>query len=249
VFPWRAAESNGTLKNRKPTVEIAGIRKELTLMTQRQQASNPNRIGWSADRQAYELDRVGRKRPLDDDFPRRLAAKLDWLDAIIPGNKIALESKTGAVWYLLRPNSDVINNALERFAAMTKLTPGTRAFYRAEFRNVIFEVAQIARWVWGGRSSPIYLALYEGFSLLGAGPDPDIDLPRKWREGLTERQHELRAHSYKSWFSQARNRIAMVREALDPESNLTARRRKSTLERDPLIAEWLSLDTPAQAGA
>jgi hypothetical protein len=122
------------------------------------------------------------------------------------------------------------------FAERTSRKPGTRAYNSAEFRNVIYACGQGARAFNDGTKAPAIIALYEAFSAGGMGPHPDPDLPHKWREGLSEAEREERERGYRSWFSQLRNRVALVRKALNPRSALSPRRRESILGADPLIA-------------
>lgn len=177
----------------------------------------------------------------DSDVPpeiiERLAVELAWFESLLPGHKLPLRSVAAAVMQVMPPFDDWIPEDARRFAEKTRIKPDTRAYKRAEFRNVLYSMAKRARGWNGGKKGPYYLALYSMMSACGFGPHPDRKLIEKWRSGLTAEDHETRERTYKSWFNHLRNRMALVRRALDANSGMSARQRASTLKADPLIAE------------
>lgn len=175
--------------------------------------------------------------PAVDPILNRLAIELEWFDALLPGNRLPLKARAAAVMQVMPPFDYLIQADAQRFGSITRLKPGGRAYIRAEFRNVLYAMARRAREWNDGHKGPYYFALYSMLSACGFGPHSDAGLIAAWREGLGGAALEGRERRYKSWFNHLRNRIALARRALDMGADLSARRRASILNADPLIAE------------
>lgn len=167
----------------------------------------------------------------------RMAIELEWFDSLLPGHKLPLSARGAALMQVMPPFDDWIQEDARRFAEMTGLKPDTKAFRRAEFRNVVYSMARRARGWNNGRKGPYTFVLYSMLSACGFGPHADRELIEKWRRGLTVEQVEARQIGYRSWFNHLRNRISLVRKALDTASDLSVSRRTKILSDDPLIAE------------
>jgi hypothetical protein len=199
---------------------------------QRQQSGTGNRLGSTpACVQSAQRFKPGLERDI-------YFACL-WLDSLMPNNRLPAHVMAAAVAVLFPPINEEIDEAIACFANLTSLRPGTKRFYMAEFRNVLYYMSWWSRVLAGGCKTPVYLALYEALSSQEAGPHPDLDLPRKWREGMSPVERRERECGRKIWFNHLRNRVTLVREALDPNSSLDERARERILCTDPLIAECL----------
>jgi len=169
-----------------------------------------------------------------------------YVDGLIPKNRLSADAIGAAAAALLIGLRGMCSALCKRFAELTSLKPGTRAYNRAEFRNILYDLNQVARRLNQGAKAPALLPLYEALSSEGVGPHPAPDLPRKWREGMGKHDPHGREQRYKSWGSHLRNRIALVRKALDRRSALSQRQRASILGADPLIAIGLREHIPRQ---
>ena len=167
----------------------------------------------------------------------RLEIELAWFDDLLPGHRLPLCSRTAAVMQVMPPFDGWIQEDARRFAEKTRLKDGTQAYMRAEFRNVLYAMARRAREWNNGRKGPYYFVLYSMLSACGYGPHPDRELIQKWRSGLTAQELKTRERGYRLFFNHLRNRVCLVRKALDPESDLPASRRPRILSDDPLIAD------------
>jgi hypothetical protein len=176
----------------------------------------------------------------------RLQALMLAIDALMPGHHLSAGAIGAAASALEVGLGGFIAVLIQRFAEGTPLKPGTSAYNRAEFRNVVFVLHQLARTFNDGTKAPALVALYWFFSSAGVGPHPDRDLWRKKAAGFGAAELERFVLGYESWRSHLRNRMAQVRQALEPNNDLNARRRKSILGADPLIAMELQEDIPRQ---
>lgn len=167
-----------------------------------------------------------------------------FIDRLMPRNVLPARSKAAAAGILILLFNGLLAEMLATFGERTSLKRGTRAYFRAEFRNVIYACCQGARVFNEGAKAPVVLLLYEAFAAGGVGPHPDLDLAHKRFAGLNEAERDERERRFKSWFSHLRNRVAEVRRALDRQSGLSPRQRQAILGADPLIA--LELQRPVE---
>jgi hypothetical protein len=190
------------------------------------------------------------------------------IDGIIPKHQLGADTIGAAAAALQIGVNGLVEILCKRFAELTLLKPGTQAYNRAEFRNVLYALDQLAMILNNGRRAPARLAAYWLFSSAGVGPHPDLEFWRKLGVGMDAAERKERCRGYKVWSSHLRNRVALVRLALKPppaiwsmggrrrlaeivagasaRSALSQRQRASILGADPLIAMELREAIPHQ---
>jgi hypothetical protein len=166
----------------------------------------------------------------------RLLAMMLFVDDLMGAHRLGSRFIAAAAAVVNLIDTEIVQLLILRFAEMTSLKPGSSAYHRAEFRNVLYALQQVACVYNDGVKAPALLPLYEAFSSVGIGPHPDLDLSGKWREGMSEQERDERERRYKSWRSHLRNRVALVNKALNSHSDLSEPQRASILGADPLIA-------------
>ena len=176
----------------------------------------------------------------------RLLAMMFAVDGLMPKHRLTADAIGAAAAAMRLATSELLPVLLEKFARSTSITPGTAAYNRAEFRDAVYALYQLARIFNKGSRAPAELALYCFFSSAGVGPHPDRDLWRKLGAGMSLAERRECTRRYQSWRSHLRNRVALVRQAIDPRSVLSRQQRASILDADPLIAMELREDIPRQ---
>jgi hypothetical protein len=166
--------------------------------------------------------------------------KLAWaIDGMMPNHRLSEDTILAAATAVELAMRGYGKTLVQEFAARTTLKPGTIAYNRAEFRNVIYALYQWACAFNQGSRAPAQLALYWFYSSAGAGPHPDRDFWQKREAGIHEPKGQELDARVNAWKSHLRNRIVQVRKALNPGSDLSEQRRRSILGEDPLIADVL----------
>jgi hypothetical protein len=135
---------------------------------------------------------------------------------------------------------------VDEFARRTMFKPGTKAYDRAEFRNVIYALYEWACSLNDGSRAPALLALYFFYCSAGAGPHPDPNLWEKLSSGMTIQERAQKEREFNSWRCHLLNRILLVRRALKSDPRLSPAQHKSILDADPLIADLLQERIPSQ---
>ncbi len=189
---------------------------------------------------------LGGKEPDWNNEEGRLLALMFAIDGIIPKHQLGADTIGAAAAALQIGVNGLVEILCKRFAELTLLKPGTQAYNRAEFRNVLYALDQLAMILNNGRRAPARLAAYWLFSSAGVGPHPDLEFWRKLGVGMDAAERKERARGYQVWSSHLRNRVALVRLALKPRSALSQRQRASILGADPLIAMELREAIPHQ---
>jgi hypothetical protein len=168
------------------------------------------------------------------------------VDGIMPTHRLSADAIGAAAAAVQAAAEGLLPLLMQRFAEETSLRPGTPAYNRAEFRNVVYALYQLARALNEGSRAPALLALYWFFSSAGVGPHPERDYWHKLGAGMTSAERREREREYHTWESNLRNRIALISHALDPTSGLSRARREKILSADPLIASELRETIPRQ---
>jgi len=179
----------------------------------------------------------------------KLLATMLAIDGLMPRHRLSpntIGAAAVAVRVLINGGRDALTQC---FAEMTTLKPDRIAYKRAEFRNVLYALHRHVRKLLHARRAPALFVLYEFLSAAGAGPHPDPELPRKWRDGMPRAERDQRERQYKSWANHLRNRICLVKRAIDPRSDMSERQRRSVVGADPLIARDCMAESPRQTAA
>jgi len=173
--------------------------------------------------------------------------QLAWaIDSLMPKHRLSEQAIGAAAAAVEMAINEYGNVLIEEFARRTKLRPGTKAYNRAEFCNVIYALSQWAYAFNAGKRAPAFLAPYYFYSSAGAGPHPDPEIWQKLSRGISREERAEAEGRFRSWRSHLRNRIALVKKALAQHPSLSKRRRKSILGADPLIADLVTANIPAR---
>jgi hypothetical protein len=232
-------------KKKAAAWRASGLDAEAALMSS-QPHDRSQRTNARARAQAIPIE-VARRDALDLKAAEgRLLALMFGLDGIMPTHRLSADAIGAAAAVVQGATEGLLPLLVQRFAEGTSLTPGTPTYNRAEFRNVVYALHQLARTLNDGSRAPALLALYCFLSSAGVGPHPDRDFWHKLGAGMTAAERGKREREYHTWESHLRNRITLVRRALDPKSGLSRDRREKIFGADPIIAIELQEDIPRQ---
>ena len=166
--------------------------------------------------------------------------KFAWaIDCLIPKHRLSEQDISAAAATVELAARGYGKFLAKKFELGTTLSPGTEAYNRAEFRNVIFVLYKIACYFKGGKRAPALLALFWFYSSAGLGPHPDPLFWYKQSDGISPEEHTAYQRNFLNWRDHLHRRGQLVRKALDRRSALSERQRKSILRADPLIADIL----------
>ena len=150
--------------------------------------------------------------------------KFAWaIDCLIPKHRLSEQDISAAAATVELAARGYGKFLAKKFELGTTLRPGTEAYNRAEFRNVIFVLYKIACYFKGGKRAPALLALFW----------------YKQSDGISPEEHTAYQRNFVNWRDHLHRRRQLVRKALDRRSALSERQRKSILRADPLIADIL----------
>jgi hypothetical protein len=171
--------------------------------------------------------------------------KFAWaIDGLIPKHRLS-EQDIGAAAAVVELAAKGYGKLLAKeFERSTRLKPGTEAYNRAEFRNVIFVLYELACYFNEGKRAPAILALFWFYSSAGLGPHPDPHFWYKQSDGISPEEHKTYQRDFVNWRDHLHRRRQLVRKALGSHSALSERQRKSILGADPLIADILRETRP-----
>ena len=168
------------------------------------------------------------------------------IDGLMPKHRLSGQAIGAAAAAVELARNGYGKLLIEEFARRTTLRPGTKAYNRAEFCNVIYALSQWAYAFNAGKRAPAFLAPYFFYSAAGAGPHPDSEFWQTLSSGMSSEKRAEAERRFRSWRSHLRNRIAVVKKALKQHPSLSERRRKSILGADPLIADLVTANIPAR---